>query len=82
MKAEQRLRLSDSSRKDAGAFALIHLLQDGIRGIFRAVTNSGYLKLRVAGYFYAWKVDARLAWALEEGRSLESLIEVTSSDRR
>ena len=59
----------------------IYWLEKGFTGIFRAFTNRGFLKLNLDGHWLPCKVDPRLAWALEEGRALDAMVDVSKARR-
>ena len=59
----------------------IYWLERGFTGIFRAFTNRGFLKLDLEGHWLPCKVDPRLAWALEEGRALDAVVDLSKARR-
>lgn len=66
-------------RKDALNVSLLYRrvmywLGVGWTGVSRIFINSHVLHLRVKGHSLAWKIDARLAWALREGEALDELV--------
>ena len=45
-------------------------------GVAKAFTNRGLIKLHVKGNNIAWKLEVEAAWALEEGRALDSIVRI------
>ena len=42
----------------------------------KAFTNSGLLKFHIKGQNFAWKLEHRAAWALDEGQALDKLVKI------